>query len=108
MIAPKGRTLRLLFQQFDSDGRAKRTSGGSPPHGTLLTEMLEIDAEQDGETLPMELSYDKAIWSGLSWAAGEIRASALKPDRPVRIVFSSSDPEPLRLTGRAYAVHYAS
>jgi len=44
-----------------------------------------LSATQDGKPLPVEINYDKVIWSGLSWAVGEIGQAALRPGVPVTI-----------------------
>jgi hypothetical protein len=46
------------------------------------------------------------IWSGLSWAVGEVRQSALKPGSPVEIDCSSAEESPVQLEGQILAVEY--
>ena len=103
---PAGQTLRIIFQQFEeSTGRAKRTTGGSPPKGTPLGQMLTLQATQAGRDLPVKINYDKAIWSGLSWAVGEIDCAAI-PVTPIEITGSTTETGKLKLTCDLYAVDY--
>ena len=48
------------------------------------------------------------IWSGLSWAAGEVRAADLSTSRPVQIKVGSREKPPIRITIEAYAVLLSS
>ena len=50
-----------------------RSWPGGPPNGTTVGKVLKISAEQNGKQLPVEINYDRQVWSGLSWGAGEIR-----------------------------------
>lgn len=66
-----------------------------------------VSAEQSGHALPVHINYDKVIWSGLSWAVGEIPHALMAPGRPVRIRLSSADNDAsLRLEGKLYVVEY--
>ena len=56
--------------------------------------------------MPVEINYDKVIWSGLSWAVGEIKNSALKPGSPVTIQCSSSEGDEMKLEGKIFVVTY--
>jgi len=53
------------------------------------------------------INYDKAIWSGLSWAVGEAPiGEKLKPGLPVTIRCASTEPERVLLSGEVYRVIY--
>jgi hypothetical protein len=107
VLPPVSGDLRVILQQRDLDGLALRTSGGAPPDGTRMGHILVIKATQGGKRLPVEVRYDRAIWSGLSWAAGEIRHGAMEPDQPIEIRLSSAETDPsLRLEGRIFTVEY--
>jgi hypothetical protein len=55
----------------------------------------------------VEIRYDKVIWSGLSWAVGEIHRRDFDPAKPIRLRLSSAERgEPIRLEGKVYAVEY--
>ena len=68
--------------------------------------MLNISAEQDGKVLPVDIDYDRQIWSGLSWGVGEIKHQALLGKGPVSIRCSSAEKSPVILEGRVYEVEY--
>lgn len=107
VMPPVSGDLRVILQQRDLEGLALRTSGGAPPDGTRMGHILVIKATQGGKPLPVEVRYDRAIWSGLSWAAGEIRHGAMEPGQPIEIRLSSAETDPsLRLEGRIFTVEY--
>lgn len=106
--APASGALRIVMRQRDRHGQAKRTSGGSPPKGTSLGKLLTLRAEQDGREVAIDIAYDKAIWSGLSWAVGEIPAGRLRPGAPVTITGTSSEGAAVRLELVCRAVTYAA
>ena len=68
--------------------------------------VFTIRAWQDGKPLAVEINYDKVIWSGLSWAVGEIGHASLRPGLPVTIECSSAEESPVRLEGHVYQVEY--
>lgn len=105
--APRDVYVRVVFRQTDARGIAKRTSGGSPPNGTTLAKLLTITAHRSGQEVPVRVNYDKAIWSGLSWAVGEIAPEHLAPGEPLTVRFESRESEAVQLTGAVYRVHYA-
>lgn len=104
--ASAGGTLRILFQQFGKDGFPLRSWGGAPPDGQTMDKLLKIRCTQAGHELPLVIEYDKMIWSGLSWAAGELRQGSFDPAAPVKIECSSTEKEELRLEARVYAIDY--
>ena len=99
-------TLRLLFQQFGADGFPVRSWGGSPPDGQTMDKLLTIRCRQGGRELPLVIEYDKMIWSGLSWGAGELRQGSYDASLPIEIECASLEKEELRLEARVYAVDY--
>jgi hypothetical protein len=106
VTVPAGEILRVIMRQLGPNGLALRTTGGAPPKGITLGTLFPITATQDGKNLPVEIRYDKAIWSGMSWAVGEIKASDIAPGKPVTVRFSSKEKKEHRLTGEAYGVVY--
>jgi hypothetical protein len=68
--------------------------------------VLKIYAEQEGKEVPVEIHYDKKIWSGLSWGAGEIKHANFVPGKPLLIRCSSAEKEKVILEGHLYAVGY--
>jgi len=101
--APATGAVRLVVRQR-VDGTAKRTTGGAPPAGRTLGTLLTLTARQDGRELPVVIHYDHAIWSGLSWAVGEIAADALQPHQPLELTVTSHEAVVVALTMEAWAV----
>jgi hypothetical protein len=99
-----GRDLRILVQQFGTDGNPVRSWGGSPPDGKKMNELIQIRVVQGGKELPLQVNYDKMIWSGLSWGAAELRRGSFDPAVPVEIWCSTAEKEELKLEGRVYVV----
>ena len=104
--ASENLTIRLMFQQFDEKGIPFRSTGGSPPNGISLGQILTIEATQDGKELPVTFQYDKAIWSGLSWAVAEINPKNFDVTKPIKIVFTSTEKRTLTLMGKVFLVNY--
>lgn len=99
---PESGDLRIVLQQRNLDGAVVRSFSRRN-----MGEFFVIEAEQDGVRLPVEIRYDKRIWSGLSWAVGEIRRSALQPGKTVRLHLSSAETrDPVVLEARIYRVEY--
>lgn len=96
-----GETLRIVFRQSRNDV-AVRSSGGAPPSGTTLGNMLRLTAAQDGRDVPVRINYDKAIWSGLSWAVGEIDGSNLGSRAPLQLTATTTERAPLQLSGEVF------
>jgi hypothetical protein len=94
-------TLHLVFRQFDGKGFAVRTSGGAPPNGKSMAELLRIEAFQNGSPLQVHRPDDKIVWSGLSWAYGIIRPSL---DTPITVKVNTTDPAVTRIEPRVYAL----
>ena len=67
-----------------------RTSGGAPPDGETMANLLRIEAWQNGKPLTVQRADDKAIWSGQSWAYGILLQGQIEPGSPVNFRFSST------------------
>jgi len=106
LVAPARGDLRIILEQRGQDGHALRSWPGGPPNGTPVGRILVLGASQDGKQIPVEIQYDKIIWSGLSWAVGEIRHRDLEPGQPVTVRCSSAEKNPVTLRGRVFAVIY--
>ena len=106
ILPPDAGDIRILFQQRDEKGEIVRSWPGGPPKGKPMGTVLKIGAEQEGKPLPIELEYDRQIWSGLSWGAGEIRGKDLNGKGPIHIRCSSTETDVRKLEGRVYAVEY--
>ena len=106
-ITPPGKgDLRIIFQQRGEDGGIRRSWPGGPPNGASVGKVLKISAEQDGRPLPIEINYDRLVWSGLSWGAGEIKHGEFAAGLPITLRCSSTEKDPVRLEARLYAVEY--
>ena len=58
-----------------------------------MNDYLTITAKQGEEPIPVRIEYDKMIWCGLSWAAGEIDAKKFDPTQPVQVICKSKEGE---------------
>jgi hypothetical protein len=85
------------------NGQAHRLSGGSPPKGKRLNQIIQLSATQDGKPVAVRIEYDKQIWSGLSWAMGEIDVTELRADVPLTLRGCAECPA---ITGQLYRVQY--
>jgi hypothetical protein len=61
---------------------------------------------QDGKQVTVDVNYDKAIWSGLSWAVAEIPVSRLKAGITLDIRCSTIETPPICLKVMLYHVEY--
>jgi hypothetical protein len=104
--SPAAGDLRIIFQQRGSDGSIMRSWPGGPPNGSTVGKVLKISAEQNGKQLPVEIDYDKQVWSGLSWGAGEIRRRELASAGSIVIRCSSGEKGKVTLEGHLYVVQY--
>ncbi len=103
-----GKNVRIIMQQFGKNGLPYRSWPGAPPDGKKVSEVIIIKASQDGKELPMHIEYDKVIWSGLSWAAAEIKHGTFDPEKPLTVQCMTMDKEELNLKADIYVVSYAS
>ena len=106
--APASGSLRIVVRQKDKKGRAKRSTGGAPPNGTKLDKIIAITAQQNGLPVDVIINYDKAIWSGLSWAVGEIPHDRITPGAPMTIRCATTEPGDVTLAVELYRVEYGS
>lgn len=87
--------LRITFQQRGAEQIAPRTS------------TMRITAEQFGKALAVEQpNQDRAVSTGISWGAGEIRATSFSARHPITITCVSSEKRAVTLTGKVYVVEY--
>jgi hypothetical protein len=105
LSAPDRGDLRIVVRQLAAS-RPLRSSGGAPPNGTTLGKLFKIEAWQDHRSRPVVCQYDKAIWSGLSWAVGEVRHQDLDAGRQVTVRCTSLEKQPVELEMQCYAVNY--
>ncbi len=81
-----------------------RSWPGGPPNGKTVGTVLKIVVEQGGTTLRIEINYDKQVWSGLSWGAGEIKHANFAAGSPIRIRCLSEEKSKVVLEGHLYSV----
>jgi hypothetical protein len=103
---PKGKGVRIIMQQFDAKGLPYRSWPGSPPDGKKVSEVIKINASQDGKDIPLHIEYDKVIWSGLSWAAAEIKQGSFDTGKTLHIKCTSGEKDELKLSANIYSVSY--
>ena len=104
--APQSGDLRLIMQQYSPDGSLRRTWAGGPPTGTNMGKVFVLKAEQDGREIPIHENYDRLVWAGLSWAEGEINHRDLRSGAPVKLIFRTTEKDPVTIRGHVYAVEY--
>jgi len=104
--APSMGDLRIILRQRGEDGHQQRSWPGGPPNGTSVAKVLVLHATQGGKDVPIEINYDKVIWSGLSWGVGEIHHADLHPGDPLTIRCSSAEKDPVALECQLYVVEY--
>lgn len=85
LIPPADGRLRVVLRQFGRDGHVKRSSGGAPPGGAGLAKLLSLELRQGDRSIPARVNYDKAIWSGLSWAVAEFELEDFQAGKPVTV-----------------------
>jgi hypothetical protein len=103
---PEKGDLRIILQQRGKDGHLLRSWPGGPPDGVAVGKVLVLQATQGGRNIPIEINYDKMIWSGLSWAVGEIRHQAMHAGEPITIRCSSTEKNSVALDCKLLAVEY--
>lgn len=103
---PASGYIRFGIQLKAKNGQAHRLSGGSPPKGRPLGELIQLSATQAGNPVAVRIEYDKQIWSGLSWAMGEIAVSELRAGIPLTLRGCAVCADDITLTGTVYQVNY--
>ena len=106
-VPPTG-VVRVILRQYDAGGKARRTTGGAPPAGTTLGRLIGFEVTQGETPVPVRIQYDKAIWSGLSWAVGEFDTAALLPGRPVQLRCFTREQAGVALKAEVRQVTYGS
>lgn len=96
-----GETLRIIFRQM-RDEAPLRSTRGAPPDGIPLGRILRITARQQEREIPVRIQYDKAIWSGLSWAVGEVDGANLSSTASLHITCSTAEAPPVRLAAELF------
>jgi len=105
LTSPARGDLRILMRQ-SAEGKPVRSSRGAPPNGISLDKILQIQVFQENHPVPVQIEHDKAIWSGLSWAVGEVTARDLKGGVPIRVRCVSLESRQVELNVELYVVSY--
>ena len=104
---PAKADLRITMRQRTADGAwILRSWKGGPPNGSSMGKTFTLTATQNGKQIPVEIDYDRVIWSGLSWAVGEIRSGSIKAGIPLAIEAHSSEEGAVQLECQVTAVEY--
>lgn len=103
---PAHGVLRVIVRQKNPEGVIRRTWAGGPPKGENMGKVFAFSATQDGRAVPVRIDYGKIVWSGMSWALGEIEATSITPGRPLIIRFHSAEKDPVELDATTYLVNY--
>lgn len=103
---PAKGVLRVIVRQATPDGVIRRTWAGGPPSGENMSKVFAFLATQEGRPVPVRIDYDKIVWSGMSWAVGEIDAKNVASGKPLIIQFHSSEKDAVQLEGAVYQVLY--
>jgi hypothetical protein len=106
IVPPSHGVLRIIEQEMTPEGQIRRTWAGGPPSGENMAKVFAFSATQNSRAIPIRIDYDKVIWSGLSWAVGEIDVNDLTPGIPLVLRFHSTEKDPIRLKGAAYLLEY--
>jgi hypothetical protein len=103
---PSRGVIRVILREKTPEGYVRRTWAGGPPSGENMGKVFALSASQDEHPVPVKIDYDKIVWSGMSWAVGEINGSSLAPGKPLTIRFHSAEKDPIALEGTAYLIEY--
>jgi len=106
IVPPAHGDVRIIFQQKGTDGNIRRSWPGGPPSGVSLGKVLTIHVSQGGKEIPVDVDYDRVIWSGLSWGAGEVRHGSFSPGQALIIRCASEEKDAVLLVGQVYEVEY--
>ncbi|MFQ3549869.1 MAG: hypothetical protein SNJ70_08985 [Armatimonadota bacterium] len=99
-------SIRVVFNQKEKNGVAKRSTGGFLPKAKNFDEIFSIKAIQNNKELKLNMNYNKPIWSGLSWAVAEIEKSNIDINFPIQIRCSTKEDSKVELDMNIYSVDY--
>ncbi|MBI5767554.1 MAG: hypothetical protein HZA93_07145 [Verrucomicrobia bacterium] len=102
--APARGRLRVVMQQLSPAGEPLRSRGGEKPVRVSLDQIFRIEVRHGDRLLPVAITYDRRVWSGLSWAVGEADLTAVNPGEPLAIRCTSAEPQPATLKLDVYHV----
>lgn len=97
VAAPGGGDVRVICWQRSGELEAPRSA------------FLKIEATQEGKQITvLQPDQQRAVSTGISWAAGEIRGKELVAGKPLTIRCSSAEKAPVILQANTYVVTYAN
>jgi len=102
--APERGGLRLVLRQYAENGEPLRSRGGLKPPRTSLEKVLRFEVRRGDEILPLQMTCNRAVWSGMSWAVAEVPAAALKPGEVLTVRALSAESRPTKLNLEVYRV----
>ena len=101
--APPDGDLRIVMEQRGPDGVLHRTMASGE---TSMGKVFVLRATQNGRDLAIRQNYDRVIWSGLSWAVGEIPHAEMRAGEPLHLTLQSTDKDSASVSGKLYLVRY--
>lgn len=104
VTAPPRGGLRVVVRQFGENGEPLRSRGGKTPPRTSMEKVLTIEVRRSGGVLPLRMTYNRSVWSGLSWAVAEVPAEALQPNEILTVHSTSAEPAPTTLKLEVFRV----
>ena len=84
-IPAVSKRIRILFRLADGDGNPLRVSGGELAKRVSIGQRIRISVLKNKKALPLDIQYDKKIWSGLSWAAAELDSKYITPGSALNV-----------------------
>lgn len=104
--APESGNLRIIFRQFGANGFPMRSTGGGKTNDPGLDTIFKIQVKQSSKDLAVRINYNKTIWSGLSWAVGEVKSTDFTPGQSLEVHFTSTEKARVSITAEFQAVVY--
>jgi hypothetical protein len=71
---------------------------------SLAARVCRIEVRLGDHVRPIAITYDRSVWSSLSWAVGEPDLTPTKPGDPLTIRVTSAEPQPVTLILDVYPV----
>jgi hypothetical protein len=97
IAAPASGDLRIIFWQRSGDATAPRSAH------------MKIEAQQNGKSIAvLQPDQQRAVSTGISWAAGEIRHREFVSGQPLTLTCTSSEKQSVTLQGNVYVVAYGN
>ena len=80
--------LHVIFILKDAKNQPIRLNGGSPPNGDYMSDILNMNLTQNNRPINFQTNNHKQIWSGMSWALGEVAKNSYTIKIPLKISFN--------------------